>query len=105
MKKDGSSQVRRQLDFREKVFTEKTFYIDIREEDLKKRISRRIHELGGQVEGFLSKDVHIMVTDSNNTTNNETRVASPSPTLLNNKVPLSRGRYNSHSHASPLFLI
>ncbi|XP_021343705.1 uncharacterized protein LOC110443667 [Mizuhopecten yessoensis] len=95
MKKDGSSLVRRQLDFREKILTKTTFYIDIREDDLKKRISRRIRDLGGQVEGFLSKDVHILLTDSNNTSQKIGPSASltPSPDPETKiTVPLSRGK-------------
>ncbi|OWF34804.1 Protein DBF4-like A [Mizuhopecten yessoensis] len=96
MKKDGSSLVRRQLDFREKILTKTTFYIDIREDDLKKRISRRIRDLGGQVEGFLSKDVHILLTDSNNTSQKIGPSASltPSPDPETKiTVPLSRGEH------------
>ncbi|XP_033736590.1 uncharacterized protein LOC117324871 [Pecten maximus] len=96
MRKDGSSQVRRQLDFREKILTQRTFYIDIREEDLRKRITRRVKDLGGQVEDFLSKDVNILLTDSNNTAQkicptSLTPNASPDPDTKV-AVPLSRGK-------------
>ncbi|XP_069127690.1 uncharacterized protein [Argopecten irradians] len=94
MRKDGSSQVRRQLDFREKILTKRTFYIDVREEELRKRIIRRVKDLGGQVEDFLSKDVNILLTDSNSTAQKAcplTPNASPDPDKKV-AVPLSRGK-------------
>jgi len=66
MKKDGSSlsQTRRQLDFREKPYQHKTFYLDVKADITRRKVIRRIKELGGQIEEFLSKDVKVLLTDT-----------------------------------------
>lgn len=63
MKKQGSSVARRKLNFKEKPWFDKIFYIDVRSENVKSKIAKRIKELGGQIEGFLTKDIHLLITD------------------------------------------
>ena len=76
-------------------FNGQSFYLDIKNASLKTRISRRITDLGGQIEDFLSKDVNLLITDkTEEKKNNNKKDGSPSfPTIGSNnqKIPLSRG--------------
>ena len=57
---------KRKLDFHDKPFYCKSFYIDIKAETARRKIVRRIKDLGGTVEGFLSKDIDLFITDKKN---------------------------------------
>ncbi|XP_064625390.1 uncharacterized protein LOC135486500 [Lineus longissimus] len=46
------------------VFEGKTFYLDIRSSRYVKQIRADVHQLGGRIEDFLSKDVYCVVTDN-----------------------------------------
>lgn len=57
---------KRKLDFQNKALNGQTFYVDIKAETLRRKVTRRIKELGGCIEGFLSKDIDLVLTDKNN---------------------------------------
>lgn len=61
----SSKYTKRKLDFQNKALHGQTFYIDIKAETLRRKITRRIKDLGGCIEGFLSKDIDLVVTDKN----------------------------------------
>ncbi|ESP01254.1 hypothetical protein LOTGIDRAFT_157428 [Lottia gigantea] len=60
----GDGIVRRKLNFNDKSFALKSFYVDIRSVSVRNRVTKYIHDLGGRVETFLSKDIHVFVTDT-----------------------------------------
>lgn len=66
MNSNDAKYAKRKLDFQNQPFHFKTFYLDIKAETVKRKVIRRIRELGGTVEGFLSKDVHLVITDKKN---------------------------------------
>ncbi|XP_063412459.1 uncharacterized protein LOC134695178 [Mytilus trossulus] len=66
MNLNDAKYAKRKLDFQDQPFHFKTFYLDIKAETVKRKVVRRIRELGGTVEGFLSKDVHLVITDKKN---------------------------------------
>ncbi|CAC5407485.1 unnamed protein product [Mytilus coruscus] len=66
MNSNDAKYAKRKLDFQDQPFHFKTFYLDIKAETVKRKVIRRIRELGGTVEGFLSKDVHLVITDKKN---------------------------------------
>ncbi|KAK3090042.1 hypothetical protein FSP39_008748 [Pinctada imbricata] len=82
--------VRRKLDFAEKPYTSKTFYLDIKTCKMKLKVTKRISDLGGRVEEFLCKEIHQLITDRD-----PDEGTQKSKTVLNEKkvgVPLSRGQ-------------
>lgn len=66
MSSHDSKYAKRKLDFHDKPFDCKSFYIDIKAETARRKIVRRIKDLGGTVEGFLSKDIDLFITDKKN---------------------------------------
>ena len=85
--------VRRKLDFVDRPYSRKTFYLDIRASQLKSKISKRIADLGGRVEEFLSKELHLVVTDRNQDNEDKKRKTGSGVPDRRASLPLSRGIY------------
>ena len=84
----SSGRARRKLSFAKLPYSGQSFYLDINNASLKARISRRVLELGGQIENFLSKDVDLLITEKK-----EDKAAKNGLTNFSGKqnLPLSRG--------------
>ena len=78
-------RVRRQLSFQDVPYNGKLFYLDIRQPPLKHKITRRIVDLGGKIESFLSKEIDLILTDGD-----EKKKSVLELNKLKN-IPLSRG--------------
>ena len=87
----NSGRARRQLSFANLPYHGKCFYLDIKNSSLKTRLSRRILDLGGQIENFLSKDINLLITEKI-----EEKGASKTGFQISvgkQNVPLSRGKH------------
>lgn len=87
--KSSGLRARRSLTFEERPYAGKTFYVDVKSASAKSKISQRIHNLGGEIEDFLSKDLTLLITDKTSAKDN----CSQKQTAKN--VPLSRGLFIS----------
>ena len=88
----SSGGVRRKLSFEKLPYSGKSFYLDIKNASVKTKISRRITDLGGQIETFLSKDVHLLITDKTEDKKSNINRKEGLPNFPGSqKIPLSRG--------------
>ncbi|KAK3606195.1 hypothetical protein CHS0354_010843 [Potamilus streckersoni] len=95
------SNAARRLHFQGLPLKKKKFYVDIKSTSLKKKVCKRIADLGGEVDGFLSRDVHLLITDKDGggrlSKRPDGEIQSrglPLSSVQNNQLalPLSRGK-------------